>query len=73
MNVAAEAHASVLLSQASYEVAMQYGTTQLHWNIIAKKGVRTLAKQLKGRPGRWLVNVPRPHATARRVQSHCTS
>ena len=48
VNVAAEAFAAVVMSQAGYDVAMQYGTTQPDWDILATKGQRTLKLQVKG-------------------------
>jgi hypothetical protein len=54
VNVAAEAFAAVALSQAEYDVAMQYGTTQPDWDILATKGARTLKVQVKGsQDGGW--------------------
>ena len=54
VNVAAEAFAAVAMSQAGYDVAMQYGTTQPDWDILATKGVRTLKLQVKGsQDGGW--------------------
>jgi hypothetical protein len=48
VNVAAEAFAAVVMSQAGYDVAMQYGTHQPAWDIIATKEKRTLYLQVKG-------------------------
>ena len=54
VNVAAEAFVAVALSQAGYDVAMQYGTTQPDWDILATKGLRTLKLQVKGsQDGGW--------------------
>lgn len=54
VNVAAEAFAAVFMSQAGYDVAMQYGTTQPDWDIIATRGARTLKFQVKGsQDGGW--------------------
>jgi hypothetical protein len=54
VNVAAEAFAAVAMSQAGYDVAMQYGTTQPDWDILATKGPRTLKLQVKGsQDGGW--------------------
>lgn len=54
VNVAAEAHAAVVLSQAGYDVAMQYGTTQPDWDLLATKGEWTLRIQVKGsQNGSW--------------------
>lgn len=42
------------MSQAGYDVAMQYGTTQPDWDILATKGERTLKLQVKGsQDGGW--------------------
>jgi hypothetical protein len=54
VNVAAEAFAVVVMSQAGYDVAMQYGTTQPDWDVIATKGERMLKLQVKGsQDGGW--------------------
>lgn len=54
VNVAAEAFAAVFLSQAGFDVAMQYGTTQPDWDIIATKRERILKVQVKGsQDGGW--------------------
>jgi hypothetical protein len=54
VNVAAEAFAAVAMSQAGYDVAMQYGTTQPDWDILATKGQRVLKLQVKGsQDGGW--------------------
>ncbi|HQR99195.1 MULTISPECIES: hypothetical protein [unclassified Polaromonas] len=54
VNVAAEAFTCVVMSQAGYDVAMQYGTTQPDWDILATKGSRTLKLQVKGsQTGGW--------------------
>lgn len=54
VNVAAEAFAATAMSQAGYDVAMQYGTTQPDWDILATKGNRTLKLQVKGsQDGGW--------------------
>lgn len=54
VNVGAEAFAAVVLSQAGYDVAMQHGTTQPDWDILATKGARTLKLQVKGsQDGGW--------------------
>jgi hypothetical protein len=54
VNVAAEAFAAVAMSQAGYDVAMQYGTTQPDWDVMATKGTRVLKLQVKGsQDGGW--------------------
>jgi hypothetical protein len=54
VNVAAEAFATVVMSLAGYDVAMQYGTHQPDWDIMATKGERTLKLQVKGsQDGGW--------------------
>jgi hypothetical protein len=54
VNVAAEAFTAVFMSQAGYDVAMQYGTTQPNWDILATKGERVLKLQVKGsQDGAW--------------------
>jgi hypothetical protein len=54
VNVAAEAYAAVVMSQAGYDVAMQYGTTQPDWDILATKAARILKISVKGsQDGGW--------------------
>lgn len=54
VNVAAEAFAAAAMSVAGYDVAMQYGTTQPDWDILATKNGRTLKLQVKGsQTGGW--------------------
>jgi hypothetical protein len=54
VNVAAEAFTAVVMSQAGYDVALQYGTTQPDWDILATKGERILKLQVKGsQDGGW--------------------
>jgi hypothetical protein len=54
VNVAAEAFAAMVMSQAGYDVAMQYGTAQPNWDILATKADRTLKVQVKGsQDGGW--------------------
>ena len=54
VNVAAEAFTAVFVSQAGYDVAVQYGTTQPAWDILATKGERILKLQVKGsQDGGW--------------------
>jgi len=54
VNVAGEAIAAAIMSQAGYGVAIQYGTTQEDWDIIAKKESRTLMLSVKGsQDGGW--------------------
>lgn len=54
VNVAAEAFAAVAFSEAGYDVAMQYGTTQPDWDLLATKGHRILKVQVKGsQTGGW--------------------
>ena len=54
VNVAAEAFTAMALSQAGYDVAMQYGTTQPDWDILATKLGRSLMVQVKGsQDGGW--------------------
>src|SRR6267378_2894555 len=54
VNVAAEAFVVVAASQAGYDVAMQYGTTQPDWDILATKNGRILKLQVKGsQDGAW--------------------
>ena len=54
VNVAGEAFAAALFSQAGYDVAMQYGTKQPVWDLIATKGRRMLKVSVKGsQDGGW--------------------
>lgn len=54
VNVAAEAYAAVLFSQAGYDVSVQFGTTQPGWDLIAVKDARTLRVSVKGsQDGGW--------------------
>jgi hypothetical protein len=54
VNVAAEAYAAFLLSTAGYDVALQYGTKQPAWDLIATKEQRTLHISVKGsQDGGW--------------------
>ena len=54
VNVAAEAYTTVVMCQAGYDVAMQYGTTQPDWDILATKGDRVLKLSVKGsQDGGW--------------------
>ena len=54
VNVAAEGFTAFAMSQAGYDVAMQFGTTQPDWDILAIKGQRTLKLQVKGsQDGGW--------------------
>lgn len=54
VEVAAEAFVASFLCQAGYDVAMQYGTTQPDWDILATKDNRTLKIQVKGsQDGAW--------------------
>lgn len=52
--VAGEAYAATLFSQAGYDVALQYGTTQPNWDIIATKNGRTMHVSVKSsQDGGW--------------------
>src|SRR5215216_5015859 len=54
VNVAAEAFTAMTMSQAGYDVAMQYGTTQPNWDILATRSQRILKLQVKGsQDGGW--------------------
>ena len=54
VNVAAEAFTCVVMSQAGYDVALQYGTAQPYWDILATKDMRILKLQVKGsQTGGW--------------------
>jgi hypothetical protein len=54
VNVAAESFVATLFSQAGFDVALQYGTTQPDWDLIATHGPSTLKLQVKGsQDGGW--------------------
>jgi hypothetical protein len=54
VNVAAESFVATLFSQAGFDVALQYGTTQPDWDLIATCGTHTLKLQVKGsQDGGW--------------------
>lgn len=54
VNVAAEAYIAVVMAQAGYDVALQYGSVQPDWDIMATKCERVLKLQIKGsQDGGW--------------------
>lgn len=54
VTVAGESFAAVLFSQAGYDVAIQYGTSQPGWDLIATKGNRVRKISVKGsQDGGW--------------------
>ena len=54
VKVAAEALAASILAQAGYDVAVQWGGTQPHWDMIAVKKLRILKLSVKGsQDGGW--------------------
>lgn len=48
VNVAGESFAASVLSHAGYDVAIQFGTTQPDWDLVAVKENRTLKVSVKG-------------------------
>ena len=56
--IAAEAYAACLLAQAGYDVLVQYGANQPHYDLIAVKGKRMLPISVKGsQDGGWMLAV----------------
>lgn len=46
--IAAESYAACVLSQSGYDIFVQYGARQQHYNLLAVKGERTLRISVKG-------------------------
>lgn len=56
--IAAEAYAACLLAQAGYDVLVQYGANQPHYDLMAVKGERMLPISVKGsQDGGWMLAV----------------
>jgi len=56
--IAAEAYAACLLAQAGYDVLVQYGANQPHYDLIAVKDKRMLPISVKGsQDGGWMLAV----------------
>jgi Holliday junction resolvase-like predicted endonuclease len=56
--IAAESYAACLLAQAGYDVLVQYGANQPHYDLVANKGNRFLPISVKGsQDGGWMLSV----------------
>jgi len=56
--IAAEAYAACLLAQRGYDVLVQYGANQPHYDLVAVKESRTLPVSVKGsQDGGWMLSV----------------
>jgi hypothetical protein len=56
--IAAEAYTACLLAQAGYDVLVQYGANQPHYDLMAVKHMRKLPISVKGsQDGGWMLAV----------------
>ena len=56
--IAAESYAACLLAQAGYDVLVQYGANQPHYDLVAVKDKRMLPVSVKGsQDGGWMLAV----------------
>lgn len=56
--IAAESYAACLLAQSGYDVLVQYGANQPHYDLVANKGKRFLPISVKGsQDGGWMIAV----------------
>jgi Holliday junction resolvase-like predicted endonuclease len=56
--IAAESYAACLLAQAGYDVLVQYGANQPHYDLVANKGSAFLPISVKGsQDGGWMLAV----------------
>ena len=56
--IAAESYAACLLAQSGYDVLVQYGANQPHYDLVAVKDERMLPVSVKGsQDGGWLLAV----------------
>jgi len=56
--VAAESHTASLLAQCGYDVLVQYGANQPHYDLVAVKDLRFLPVSVKGsQDGGWMLAV----------------
>jgi Holliday junction resolvase-like predicted endonuclease len=56
--IAAESFAACLLARAGYDVLVQYGANQPHYDLVANKGKRFLPISVKGsQDGGWMLAV----------------
>lgn len=56
--IAAESYAASLLARSGYDVLVQYGANQPHYDLVASKGDRFLPISVKGsQDGGWMLAV----------------
>ena len=56
--IAAESYSACLLAQTGYDILVQYGANQPHYDLAAVKGKRTLLISVKGsQDGGWMLAV----------------
>lgn len=56
--IAAESYTACLLAQAGYDVLVQYGANQPHYDMVAVKGKKMLPISVKGsQDGGWMLAV----------------
>jgi hypothetical protein len=56
--IAAESYSTCLLAQSGYDVFVQYGAHQQHYDLVALKGERTIRISVKGsQDGGWMLAV----------------
>src|SRR4051794_31836452 len=56
--IAAESYAASLLAQSGYDVLVQYGANQPHYDLVAENGGRFLPISVKGsQDGGWMLAV----------------
>src|SRR6185295_4197995 len=56
--IAAESYTACLLAQAGYDVLVQYGANQPHYDLVAVKAERFLPISVKGsQDGGWMLSV----------------
>jgi hypothetical protein len=56
--IAAEAYAACILARAGYDVLVQYGANQPHYDLVAVKDLRMLPISVKGsQDGGWMLAV----------------
>lgn len=56
--IAAESYAACLLAQTGFDVLVQYGANQPHYDLVAVKGKRLLPISVKGsQDGGWMLAV----------------
>jgi hypothetical protein len=56
--IAAESYSACLLAQSGYDVFVQYGARQPHYDLVAVKGKRTIRISVKGSQGSgWMLAV----------------